>query len=136
MRNVYFNMDYVQKALKIVEESHELRDAANDVRKVKEARSQIHHSIFNITNGYTMQLRLQYARALDDEMRQKYPVINAMLDFSNCLPRRQSTGMAPTSVTECEEYWHLDQDYYGILLHVLMKKQITNSIEEYVKFVD
>ena len=121
---------------KLINESHEFRDISEDLQKVKRMKEQVEYSKLVLLNVSERQLMLQRARILNGEMRQKYPGIDEMLRLANALPRIPVQRGAGNGVFECEEFVLLNQDYYGILWHVLVKKRITRRIEDFVKQIE
>lgn len=63
-------------------------------------------------------------------------MIDALLNAANMISKSPSSPAGSAKHYELDEYTHLRQDYYGILCHALMKKQITKTIEEFIEKVD
>ncbi len=120
---IQFDKNLVEEALKTVHEAHELSDVLNDLNRINDALSTV-----------TSADNLIKAKMLDDELRSKYPTINKMLIVANRFP--VTTVSSRSTFNELPEYANLKQDYFGILCHVLLKKQITTSIEQFIENVD
>lgn len=82
------------------------------------------------------------ALLLDEELTQKYPVINELFTFANKLTANlsNSNGCLRNSVSSVSSKTPaenalsaLSQDRFGIICHVALKKKI---ITEYSQFVD
>ena len=74
------------------------------------------------------------AQRLDNELREKYPTIDKMLAIANSY--QMVTVASQSNPQELPEYANLKQDYFGILCYVLLKKEITSSIEQFIEKVD
>lgn len=121
---IYFNQDLAKEALKIAHETHELSDVLNDLNRINATLSSV-PSIENLVK----------AKMLDDELRSKYPTIDKMIALANSLPVYPVVNSQRVS-NDLPEYANLNQDYFGILCDVLLKKQVTTSIEQFVEKVD
>ena len=133
---IYFHKNLTEKALKALEESHELSDLSRDLQKVQWQMEQVAYSnLSQIYDNFERFQRLQQAKELNNELRKKYPVINNLLNIANRLPRVQSSSPASSSASETDEYECLRQDYYGILCHTLLKKKLIEAIEEFIEQV-
>ena len=134
---IFFHEDFITKALKALEESHELSDISRDLQKVQWQMEQVAYSnLCLVCDNFERFRRLQQAKELNDTLRKKYPVINNMLNIANRLPRVKSSPPASTGVSETDEYECLRQDYYGILCHTLLKKKLIEAIEEFIERVE
>ena len=120
---IHFDNNLVKEAFKIAHEAHELSDVANDLNRINALLSTI----------ATMEV-LYEAQRLDYELRKKYPTIDKMLAIANNYPIAMVASQSNTQ--ELPEYANLKQDYFGILCHVLLKKKITTSIEQFIEKVD
>lgn len=70
------------------------------------------------------------AEYLDREMRQKYPMIDYMLQVANHFPAQaHSQGYCGKGITESPEKSNLEQDYWGILCDTAVKKKIKKTLE-------
>ena len=135
--SIHFYKALVAESLKAIQESHELSDVSKDIDNILHHMEQVRLANLMQENDVNLRIwKLQQARDLNAAMRKKYPVIDNMLDIANKLiPKRNSTGVGSTT-SETQEYKLLEQDYYGILCHVLLKKKITESVEEFIEKVD
>lgn len=121
---IYFNQDLAKEALKIAYEAHELSDVLNDLNRINATLSSV-PSVENLVK----------AKMFDDELRSKYPTIDKMIALANSLSVYPVVNSQRVS-NDLPEYANLKQDYFGILCDVLMKKQVTTSIEQFVEKVD
>lgn len=120
---IHFDNNLVKEAFKIAHEAHELSDVANDLNRIN----------IVLSTTPTMQ-NLFEAQRLDNELREKYPTIDKMLDIANSYPI--ATVASQSNTQGLPEYANLKQDYFGILCYVLLKKEITSSIEQFIEKVD
>ena len=79
---------------------------------------------------------LQQAQALDSELRQKYPMINNLLWTAENLPKINLNTIGYSQTFIPTEIRRLQQDKYGMLGDVLIKKGIIRAIEEFISYVD
>ena len=120
---IHFNPNLVSQAVKIAHEAHELSDVVNDINRIQ--------AILSTTPTKEV---LFEAKKLDDELRRRYPIIEKMLEIAN---HCSIVTVSPQSNTQdLPEYANLKQDYFGILCDVLLKKEITTSIEQFIERVD
>ena len=120
---IHFDNNLVKEAFKIAHEAHELSDVANDLNRINTVLS----TTPTIENLFE-------ARRLDNELRKKYPTIDKMLAIANSYPIIRVASQSNTQ--NSPEYSNLNQDYFGILCYVLLKKGITSSIEQFIEKVD
>ena len=120
---IHFDNNLAKEAFKIAHEAHELSDVANDLNRINTALS---------TTPTTE--NLFEAQRLDNELREKYPTIDKMLAIANSYP--MVTVASQSNTQDLPEYANLKQDYFGILCYVLLKKEITTSIEQFIEKVD
>ena len=126
---IHFKSYLVAQAEKVIMESHDMAETANDLYRIKSAINTI-----SSPNG------LLVARQIDTEMRQKYPMIDEMLRIANHMPHFQNAARVSIPQTstyaETEECAALRQDMYGILCETLIKKGYTHSVEQFIERVD
>ena len=120
---IHFDNNLAKEAFKIAHEAHELSDVANDLNRINTVLS----TTPTIENLFESQ-------RLDIELREKYPTIDKMLAIANSYPT--ATSVSQSNTQELPEYANLKQDYFGILCYVLLKKQLTSSIEQFIERVD
>ena len=120
---IHFDNNLAKEAFKIAHEAHELSDVANDLNKIN-----------IILSTKTTKQNLSEAKRLDKELREKYPTIDKMLAIANSYPT--ATVASQSNTQELPEYANLKQDYFGILCYVLLKREITTSIEQFIEKVD
>lgn len=124
---IHFDKDLIAKAFKITHEAVDLIDVAHDIDAINGILSKP-STIENLVS----------AVALDKILRERYPTIEKMLEVADCF----SISPVPVSSNNSQdppypnEYKNLEQDYFGILCDVLMKKGVTSSIEQCIKRVD
>lgn len=120
---IHFNPNLVSQAIKIAHETHDLSDVANDLSRINTV----------LSNTPTME-NLFEAQRLDNELREKYPTIDKMIAIANSFS--VVTANLQSKSNDLPEYANLIQDYYGVLCDVLLKKQITTSIEQFIEKLD
>lgn len=121
---IYFYDELVTRTLETIKEAYDCADVLNDLNRIEQ-------KIANIKlNG-----NLFMATQLDQEMRKKYPCIDRLIDFANSIPISSVRAKKSYSANEAI-ITSLNQDYYGILCDTAIKKQIIQSIKEFVKNVD
>lgn len=121
---IHFHKELVFKTMEIIKDAHDCADILHDLNRIEQA-------VVNV-DSY---VGLFTANQLDQELRQKYPGINAMLKFANAmLPSSpQIDKIAPVNETTKS---NLTQDYYGILFDTAMKKELIHCAKEFIKSVD
>ena len=121
---IYFHDELVAKILESIKESYDCADVCNDLNRIDQAITNVRlHG--NCTAAYQ----------LGQELRQKYPCINRMVDVANSMlisaPRAKRVCSASEAIIS-----ELNQDRYGILCDTAIKKQLVHSIKEFIKGVD
>lgn len=119
MGKIYFKADMENATLKVIKEAHDCAEIANDLIRIQRI----------IAIGTD-----EDALHLDLELRQKYPVIDTMLQIANSLPV-QPSQYAAAAAGESPRKANLRQDYYGILCDTAVKKGIKKSIEDCIDHV-
>jgi len=120
---IYFNPHFVDTALKIIHEGQEMSDVLVDLNRIEVALSDVPDKE-----------NLMKACMLDSELRRKYKTIDRMIVIANSFPVASVNLQSVNN--DLPEHANLKQDYYGILCEVLIKKQVTSSIEQFIKMVD
>ena len=120
---IYFNRHLVEEALKFAHEAQEFTDVLTDINRINVA-------LTDLPNPEN----LIKARMLDHELRSKYDTIDKMISIANSFPVTSTNSQSVHN--DLPEHANLRQDYYGILCDVLIKKQVTTSIEQFIKTVD
>lgn len=120
---IYFKKDLMQKILEVIQDTKDCMEMINDVNRINQAMS-----------GLRLYGDCATAEKLDWELHQRYPAINAMLDYADLI------SSLPTLINNtCSQneiiYKKLEQDYYGILCHIAIKKQIVNDVKECIESV-
>lgn len=121
MGKIFFASDMEALTFKVISESHDCADIANDLHMIQET----------ITYGTD-----EDARLLDCRLRQKYTCIVSMLQFCDSLPKQPFRYSATTSLNESPNKAKLRQDYYGILCEVAIKKEIKKNISDCIDYVE
>lgn len=116
---VTFNKHLVNQAYKIIYDSIDLVDVKNDLDKINIILSSVptEENLFN-------------AVVLNDKLRKKYPIIDDMLEIASNLTFAVADGQS----NDLLEYAKLKQDIFGILVHVLIKKNIIKNIEDFIDY--
>ena len=121
---IHFDPELVSKVIEVAKDAADLRDVTKDLQQIKNAQA----GILQFGDVVT-------ARRLDAKLRKKYPVIDEMLDWANRMPPTLQTG--PSNQTQLpQEVSNLQQDYYGIICHIALKKGLVQSIKQFIKSVD
>lgn len=114
MGNIYFTSDLEIQVLKAIKEAYDCADVKNDLDRIR----------WTIQRGTNEQ-----AGYLDREMRQKYPMIDYMLQVANHFPARPARYCVETAASSFEKS-NLEQDYWGILCDTAIKKGIKRRLED------
>lgn len=123
---IYFHRNLVEKAIKAIEEAHELLDIKSDITEIDTTIGKI-RKCMNYEN-------LQVAQNLDNTLRKKYSTIALMLEVANKMaPLSLNAGYAQQN--EIPEITQLTQDKCGILCHTLLKKGIIGKAEDFIEKV-
>ncbi len=120
MGKIYFASDLAERTLKALMEAHDCADVKKDLDRIRQM----------IQYGTNEQ-----ARALDQEMRQKYPMIDYMLQTTNRFPARPARYCVETAASSFEKS-NLEQDYWGILCDTAVKRGIKRRLEDCIDHVE
>lgn len=121
MGEIYFASDLRERTLKELMEAHDCADVKNDLDRIQ-------WTIQCGTNGQ--------AGYLDREMRQKYPMIDYMLQVANHFPAQaHSPRYCGKGITASPEKSNLEQDYWGILCDTAIKKGIKRRLEDCIDYI-
>lgn len=122
MGKIYFASDLRERVLKELMEAHDCADVKNDLDRIQRT---IQHGT-NEQAGY-----------LDWEMRQKYPMIDYMLQVADHFPAQaHSPRCCEKSITASPEESNLEQDYWGILCDTAIKKGIKRRMEDCIDYIE
>ena len=124
---IYFHQDLVEKAAKAIEEAHELLDIKSDITKID--------TTIGLIRNFASYENLQDAQDLDVKLRKKYSTIDLMLTVANQIAPPSSPSMGCAQQQEIPEISYLTQDRCGILCHVLLKKGIIGTAEDFIEKV-
>ena len=113
MGKIYFTSDLEIQVLKTIKEAYDCADVKNDLDRIR-------WTIQYGTNGQ--------AGYLDWEMRQKYPMIDYMLQVADHFSARPARYCVETAASSFEKS-NLEQDYWGILCDTAVKKGIKETLE-------
>ena len=133
---IHFKESYFGEARKIVNELRDFSDVKEDLNKIDNLRDQIDMAVHNHFGIDEMNYILQKARELNDALRRKYPIIDEMLQVANRVPVKRATPVLNQGEQKPIEYVMLEQDRCGILCHMVLKKGLTQSIEEIIAWVE
>lgn len=121
---IHFDSKLVSKAIEAAKDADDLVDVTKDLQQIKTAEA-----------GVLQFGDIVTARRLDAKLREKYPIIDEMLDLANQMSPALQTG-ASSYAQLPQEVSNLQQDYYGIICHIALKKGIVQSIKQFIKSVD
>lgn len=115
------------RILEIMKQAHDCADILRDLERIQQAKA----NIYSYGDVFA-------ADQLDRELRQKYPMIDVMLNTAQAM--RSSLLLPPQSGWNCtmEEaaISSLQQDYCGILCDVAVKKGVKESIKDCIMSVE
>ncbi len=120
MGKIYFASDLRERTLKALMEAHDCADVKKDLDRIQQT----------IQCGTNEQ-----AGYLDRELRQKYPMIDYMLQAANHFPARPAKYCVETATSSLEKS-NLEQDYWGILCDTAVKKGIKKTLEGCIDHVE
>ena len=120
MGKIYFASDLAERTLKALIEAHDCADVKNDLDRIQ----------WTIQCGTNEQ-----AGYLDQDMRQKYPMIGYMLQTTNRFPARPARYYAEAAASPFEKS-NLEQDYWGILCDTAVKRGIKRRLEDCIDHVE
>ena len=108
--------------LRVINESHDCADILNDLTRIERL----------LSCPFSLAWQIE-ARRLDQELRSKYPVTDMLLNAANSVPTLNSNSTPQETPVEVTV---LRQDYFGIICHAGLKKDILHSIPEFIDRVD
>ena len=121
---IHFDSELVSKAIEAAKDAADLMDVTEDLQQIKNAEA-----------GVLQFGDIVTACRLDAKLREKYPIIDEMLDLANRMSPALQTGSSIYAQLP-QEVSNLQQDYYGIICHIALKKGIVQSIKQFIKSVD
>lgn len=125
MGTIHFVSDLESSVLRALKDAEDCADIVNDLGRIH----------YTITHGSE-----QAARALDHEMLQKYPAIDAMLRAADALQTAPISSYFATAKSAPSAKSNLRQDYWGIICDAAIKKGIKKgikkSIEDCIDYID
>lgn len=120
---IHFVQDLYDRSLKEIMDMADVLTDFNDIERI-------------INSKWTLEI-LNEAYRLHQKLLVKYPTINLMLDTAEKMQRRSANcGGSATQSNIPAEIKALNQDKYGILSDVLLKKSIIKSVDEFIDYVD
>lgn len=119
----YFDPELVKSATDLLKECKDLTDAAKDEKTLADI---INDSNYKFKTIYELQ-------ALDQQMREKYPAINAMQILANAVSWIKIPAGQKIYNLSIEEIERLKFDRFGILAHALKSAK---RILDYTEFFD
>ncbi len=133
---IYFKKTYCDEALRQTKEYRDLLDVWHDLEKIQSLIEEINFADKS-RFGTVGDSLFQRAKALDSQMRQKYPMIETMLNAaSRRISYRTTMRPAPRKHICDQVVSELEQDTYGILCDTAIKKGIIRKIDEFIERVD
>lgn len=120
MGKIYFTAGLFENTLRIIQESHECWDVANDLERIQNI----------IDYGFDFE-----AAELDDYLRRKYPIIDKMLNIADSIQVRPCSGNSDT-IFQSTYKSRLEQDRCGILCQVAIKKGLAQELESCIDHVE
>lgn len=121
MSTIYFVSDLESSTLKTLKDARDCADIVKDLGRIN----------YTITCGAE-----QDARALDHELRQKYPAIDAMLRTADDLQAAPVFSCFPTAKSIPSAKSNLRQDYWGIICDAAIKKGIKKSVKDCIDHIE
>lgn len=121
---IHFNKNLFFKSLDIVKNSYDCADVLNDLNRIDRSIASV-KSCGNWVPAYN----------LDNELRQKYPCIDEMLQFAHnfhSISTQSSTQLPPAQAVVS----NLEQDYCGILCSTAIKKGVVHNIKDFIETID
>lgn len=120
MGKIYFAEGLFENVLRIIKESHDYLDVANDLKAIQNT---IHNgSDFDAIN-------------LDDYLRRKYPIINTMLNIADSMPAHPASAN-PDATSQSSYKSMLVQDRCGILCQVAIDKGLEQDLKSCIDHVE
>ena len=121
MGTIHFVSGLESLTLKALKDAEDCADILKDLGRIK----------YTIAHGSE-----QDARALDHEMLQKYPAIDAMLRAADALQTTPIPSYFATAKSVPSAKSNLQQDYWGIICDAAISKGIKKSIEDCIDHID
>lgn len=121
---IHFDPELVSKAIEAAKDAADFKDVTEDLQRIKSAET----GVLQFGDVVT-------ARRLDAELREKYPIIDEMIELANRMPPALQTGSSNHPQLP-REVSNLQQDYYGIICHIALKKGMVQSTKQFIKSVD
>lgn len=123
---VFYN-GLFEKTLEVMKKAHDCVDILRDLDRIVQAKANVYSygGIFA-------------ADQLDRELRQKYPMIDVMLNIADTM-RSNPLFLPQDGQTRSEEekaISNLQQDYCGILCDTAVKKGIKQSVKDCIEDVN
>ena len=121
MGTIHFVSGLESLTLKALKDAEDCADILKDLGRINDT----------ITYGSE-----QDARALDHEMLQKYPAIDAMLRAADALQTTPIPSYFATAKSVPSAKSNLQQDYWGIICDAAISKGIKKSIEDCIDHIE
>ena len=121
MGTIHFVSGLESLTLKALKDAEDCADILKDLGRINDT----------ITYGSE-----QDARALDYELQQKYPAIDAMLRAADALQTAPISSSLATAKSVPSAKSNLRQDYWGIICDAAIKKGIKKSIEDCIDHIE
>lgn len=120
MGKIYFTEGLFENVLRIIKESHDCFDIANDLNAIQNT----------IHNGSDLE-----AARLDDYLRKKYPIIDTMLNIANSMPAHPASAN-PDATSQSSYRSMLVQDRCGILCQIAIEKGLKQDLKSCIDHVE
>ena len=120
-RPIHFVSGLESLTLKALKDAEDCADILKDLGRIK----------YTIAHGSE-----QEARALDYELQQKYPAIDAMLQAADNLQATRIPLCFTTVKSGSSAKSNLQQDYWGIICDAAIKKGIKKRMEDCIDHIE
>lgn len=118
---IYFKKDLIALSIEIIK-TKKKTDIMMDLLKIT----------YIMTNSTT--IKVWEIQSLDKELRKKYPIIEKMLNsVSQPIIHPSQNFIKKQTLMENDLLEYLKQDYFGILLHVLIEEKIIHEISAFIE---
>lgn len=120
MGTIYFTAGLFENVLRIIKESHDCWDVANDLARIQ--------NTIDYGSDYE-------AAELDDYLRGKYLIINTMLNIADSMPAHPASAN-PDATSQSSYKSMLVQDRCGILCQIAIEKGLKQDLKSCIDHVE
>lgn len=124
---IYFDKILCEEAKQIID-TKDYIDLVKDLSDIDE-----HLNVLNINPTHAVIIS---AKNLDAHLLGKYPIITKLLEVGNKMSTQSPKSKNKFQTLAESLKSNLTQDYFGILCHVLIKKDIIKTVEQFIDHVD